>query len=58
MRMRLKAEGNPHSPGTALELLRHSQKHRVSIGENAYSNFSKATAAKLDLFEALALKTP
>ena len=58
MRMRLKAKGNPHSPGTALELLRRIQKHRVSIGENAYTGVSKTTATQLDLFEALALKTP
>jgi transposase len=58
MRMRLKAKGNPHSPGTALELLRRIQKHRVSIGENAYTGVSKTTADQLDLFEALALKTP
>lgn len=37
---------------------RRIQKHRVSIGENAYTGVSKTTAAQLDLFEALALKTP
>ncbi len=41
-----------------LTLLWRIQKHRVSIGENAYIGVSKTTAARLDLFEALALKTP
>ena len=58
MRQRLKASGSPHSPSTALELLRRIQQHRATIGERSYSGVSKTTPEQLSLFEALDLRAP
>jgi transposase len=58
MRQRLKASGSPHSPSTALELLRRIQQHRATIGERSYSGLSKTTPEQLSLFEALDLRSP
>jgi transposase len=58
MRQRLKASGSPHSPSTALELLRRIQQHRATIGEHSYSGLSKTTPEQLSLFEALDLRAP
>lgn len=56
MRQRLKASGSPHSPSTALELLRRIQQHRATIDERSYSGLS--TPEQLSLFEALDLRSP
>ena len=58
MRMRLKANGSKHSPGSALSLLRRVQQHRATIGERAYTGVSKTTTEQLDLFDALKLRKP
>lgn len=58
MRMRLKANGHPASPKTALEQLRRLQHHRASIGAKAYSGVGKISQEQLDLFEALTLPAP
>ena len=56
MRQRLKASGSPHSPSTALKLLRRTQQHRATIGKHGYLGVSKTTPEQLSLFEALDLR--
>jgi transposase len=58
MRQRLKANGSPHSPSTALELLRPIQQHRATIAERGYTGLSKTTPEQLTLFDALNLNAP
>ena len=58
MRMRLKANGSPHSPKTTLELLRRLQKHRVQIGEQHLTGLGKTSPQQLELFAALGIKQP
>jgi transposase len=58
MRQRLNASGSPHSPSTALELLRRLQQHRATIGERSYSSLRKATSEQLSLFAPLELRSP
>lgn len=58
IRMRLKATGSKHSPGSALALLRRIQQHRATIGERAYCGVSKTTTEQLELFDALKLRKP
>ena len=58
MRQRLKASGSPHSPSTALELLRRIQQHRATIAERSYAGLSKTTPEQLALFDALNLNAP
>jgi len=58
MRMRLKASGNKASPGETLEILRHIQRHRATIGDKRFSGLSKTTPEQLELFEALKLPKP
>mgnify|MGYP000849115267 FL=1 len=58
MRQRLKASGSPHSPSTALELLRRIQQHRATLGEHSYAGVSKTTPEQLSLFAALDLRAP
>jgi transposase len=58
MRMRLKANGNTHSPKTTLELLRRLQKHRVQLGEQCLAGIGKASPQQLELFAALGIKNP
>ncbi|HET8899321.1 MAG TPA: hypothetical protein VFN09_11170 [Rhodanobacteraceae bacterium] len=58
MRMRLKQQGNAHSPKTALEVLRRLQKHQVQIGKQHLTGLGKLNPQQLQLFEALAVKTP
>jgi transposase len=58
MRMRLKANGNSHSPKTALELLRRLQKHRVQIGAQRLTGVGKTTPPQMELFAALGIKQP
>ena len=58
MRMRLKANGSPHSPKTTLELLRRLQKHRVQIGEQRLTGLGKTSPQQLELFAALEIKQP
>jgi len=58
MRMRLKANGNTHSPKTTLELLRRLQKHRVHIGNQHLTGIGKTSDQQLELFAALDLKSP
>jgi transposase len=58
MRQRLKANGSPHSPSTALELLRRIQQHRATLAERSYTGVSKTSPEQLSLFEALNLRAP
>lgn len=58
MRMRLKANGNAHSPKTTLELLRRLQKHRVQLGDQQLTGIGKTSAEQLELFEALGISQP
>jgi hypothetical protein len=58
MRQRLTAHGSPHSPSSALELLRRIQQHQTTIGDRSYSGLSKATPEQFSLFEALNLRSP
>jgi len=58
MRMRLKANGNTHSPKSTLELLRRLQKHRVQLGNQQLTGIGKTSAQQLELFAALDLKSP
>lgn len=58
MRLRLKANGHPASPKTALEVLRRLQKHRVQIGNQRLTGIGKTTTQQLELFQALGLNQP
>ena len=58
MRMRLKANGNTHSPKTTLEILRRLQRHRVQIGEQRLTGIGKTSRQQLELFEALGITKP
>lgn len=58
MRLRLKANGHPASPKTALEVLRRLQKHRVQIGTQRLTGIGKTTTQQLELFQALGLNQP
>jgi len=58
MRLRLKANGSAISPKTALELLGRIQKHRATIGRQAYTGVSKTAQEQLDLFDALDVTKP
>jgi len=58
MRLRLKANGHPASPKTALEVPRRLQKHRVQIGAQRLTGIGKTTTQQLELFQALGLNQP
>ncbi len=53
---RLNASGSPHSPSTALKLLRRIQQHRATISGHSYSGASKTAPEQLSLFDALDLR--
>lgn len=58
MRMRLRQQGSPLSPKTALELLHRIQKHKATVGSKAFTGISKTTLAQIDIFSALQIPAP
>lgn len=58
MRMRLRAQSNPHSPTAALKLLSRIQSHQARIGEHTFRGLSRISAEQLDLFKDIGIAKP
>lgn len=58
MRQRLRANGSPVSPRTALAMLRQIQQHRVDINNKPVTGMSRLHPEQRDLFKALQLSEP
>lgn len=58
MRMRLRAQNNPHSPTAVLRMLARIQSHQARIGEHTFRGYSRMSPAQADLFKNLGIGKP